>query len=126
MNWRGKAKELKGIFAHMGMGKEREILAKVDALKVFLAHIDLITDVVELNDDIAAFHQHNLTFDKRNHLCTAMSLHPGYTRARLRMTIKKSNMNKLVHVATIDIEKSGAGNGIRTHDFNLGKVTLYH
>jgi hypothetical protein len=24
------------------------------------------------------------------------------------------------------VKKSGAGNGIRTRDFNLGKVALYH
>ena len=32
---------------------------------------------------------------------------------------KKGNLNH-------ERKKIGAGNGIRTRDFNLGKVTLYH
>jgi hypothetical protein len=36
----------------------------------------------------------------------------------------------MVRIARADLEgdegKDGAGNGIRTRDFNLGKVALYH
>ena len=32
----------------------------------------------------------------------------------------------LYHLSHIYFEKIGAGDGIRTHDPNLGKVVLYH